>query len=369
MNQPPTTRLTLHLGEAPRPVPRVLSMDLPGVPDAALLVSAELPRPLAAQRDRAGKHVVTVPAGIAGEVHVLVEPAVEPAMRAVTEERAVALQSGSRPVTRFCYPEGVARPFCWPLLAPGSLAVTRAYPMATDIPGEQRDHPHHRSLWTAYGEVNGYDNWSEEPGHAFQRVIGTPVTESGPAFARVTAEIEWTTPQGEPEMAETRRLTLYNTDPDVHLLDYDVTLRALVPVHFGDTKEGGIIALRVATTMDGDKGGKLENGVGGVGEKAVWGKPAPWCDYSGPVEGRTAGIGVLEHPTSFRAPCRWHARDYGLLGANVFGAGTFTGDASQSGAMTLPASDAITFRYRLVLHAGDATEGRVADHWWAYSGG
>ena len=54
----------------------------------------------------------------------------------------------------------VPRPFCYPLIGPGEAAMTRNWPMKT-TPGEEHDHPHHRSLWFAHGSVNGHDFWSE----------------------------------------------------------------------------------------------------------------------------------------------------------------------------------------------------------------
>ena len=50
--------------------------------------------------------------------------------------------------------------YFYPLLGPGGTAMTRHWPMK-DLPGEDHDHPHHRSLWFSHGEVNGIDFWAE----------------------------------------------------------------------------------------------------------------------------------------------------------------------------------------------------------------
>ena len=38
-----------------------------------------------------------------------------------------------------------------------------------------------------------------------------------------------------------------------------------------------------------------------------------------PVEGKTVGVAILNHPDSFRFPTTWHVRTYGLFAANPFG--------------------------------------------------
>jgi hypothetical protein len=165
---------------------------------------------------------------------------------------------------------------------------------------------------------------------------------------------------------ERRSIRVYNVGPNQRLLDYDVHLIAAHgDVHYGDTKEGGILAFRVATTMDGNKGGRMENSTGGVTEKQVWGKRATWLDYSGPVDGQIFGIGMMDHPGNLNHPCYWHARDYGLVGTNPFARASFekgqpdTGHHQKKG-------ETLTFRYRVLIHRGNAAEGRVDDayHGW-----
>src|SRR5690348_2103002 len=58
------------------------------------------------------------------------------------------------------YFKDVPRPFCYPLMGPGEVPLTRNFPMMK-VPGEDQDHPHHRSLWFTHGSVNGVDFWSE----------------------------------------------------------------------------------------------------------------------------------------------------------------------------------------------------------------
>ena len=73
-----------------------------------------------------------------------------------------------------------------------------------------------------------------------------------------------------------------------------------------DQKDSGF-SVRVATSMDVDskKGGRVINS-NGITDKAAWGKRAEWVDYHGPVNGKTVGVAILNHPSSFRHPTPWH---------------------------------------------------------------
>ncbi len=253
------------------------------------------------------------------------------------------------------------RPYFHPVMGPYGDPVTRGFPMVRDAPGETTDHPHHRGIYVAYGEVNGVDNWTEGSGrgHTVHREFAA--LESGPVYGLADALSDWVTPDKRSVLLRERRvMKFYNVAPS-RLVDIDLTLTAAEEdVLFGDTKEGGIISLRVASSMDVARGGRLENSYGAVNENEVWGKRADWCDYSGPVNGLTVGVAIFDHPKSFRHPTYWHARDYGLLTTNPFAVSTFEG-GGPSGEYVLPARDSLRFRYRIYIHKGDASEAKVAE--------
>src|SRR6186997_551837 len=58
--------------------------------------------------------------------------------------------------------------YYWPVIGPGGAKMTRSWPME-EVPGEEHDHIHHRSMWFAHGLVNGADYWSE-PGKGTPKV-------------------------------------------------------------------------------------------------------------------------------------------------------------------------------------------------------
>ena len=162
-------------------------------------------------------------------------------------------------------------------------------------------------------------------------------------------------------MTDVQNYRIYNLPEDAAILDLDLSFIASVgDVHFGDTKEGGIISIRVHPSMNASDGGKMENAFGGINEAETWGKRANWCDYSGVVDGTPVGIAVFDHIVNPRYPTYWHVRNYGLMGSNIFGGASFERDPSKDGSYTLKQGEEMHFRFRVLIHAGDATVGKVA---------
>ena len=124
-------------------------------------------------------------------------------------------------------------------------------------------------------------------------------------------------------------------------------------------------SMRVKQPKDQLGAGHLVSSRGASGA-AVWGKRAEWCDYYGPVDGRTVGISMFDHPSNPRHPTWWHARDYGLFAANPFGLHDFEKKPKGEGDLRIPAGKSVTFRYRFLFHGGDTEQGRVAEQWARY---
>ena len=276
---------------------------------------------------------------------------------AVTESGDGKLQVaiGGRLFTTYNYGGSVVRPYFYPILMEDGAGVTRNWPMVEGREGETTDHQHHRGLYTAHGEVNGIDNWGEAEGHGWQVHQGFDRLESGPVTGGFSESLSWTDAKKTAIMSETRRVSFYATPIANRLLDYDVTLRATGGgVTLGDTKEGGLISIRVASSMDVERrlGGRILNGYGGVQQAETWGRRAPWCDYSGPVGERRLGVCLMDHPENPRYPTFWHVRDYGLMTANCFGVHDFCGDPSNMHPLVIPDGASLTWRYRVLFHSG-----------------
>ncbi|MBM3499163.1 MAG: hypothetical protein FJX74_10890 [Armatimonadetes bacterium] len=282
---------------------------------------------------------------------------------AETDPQAVEITINDELFTRYVF-GGAPKPYCYPVIGPTGVPVTRAYPMET-VEGETQDHPHHRSFWFTHGEVNGVDFWAEGPDRGRQVHRELLAREEGPVCGALRAVVDWMTADGKKVCEDERELRVHAV-PGVRLLDFTSTIRATDgPVEFGDTKEGSF-GLRVASALDVTPGHPEAHITNSEGQRddETWGKPAAWCDYSGPIDGATVGLSVFDHPDSFRHPTYWHVRTYGLFAANPFGLRHFIGDKEGKGRFTLQPGETVTFRYRLLIHPGTAEEAKVAD-WYA----
>jgi hypothetical protein len=276
------------------------------------------------------------------------------------------------------------KPYVWPIVGPTGKEMTRAYSMKY-VEGEKTDHPHQRSFWFTHGDVNGVDFWAESRGD------GSPVPgakEGRPAFtghgkivhreylknevvdgAAVISTInDWVSPTGK-KILEDERTLVFRDGGEWRSIDFNIILKATDgDVRFGETKEGSF-GVRVPTVMDVDHkpaGGKIVTSEGKT-DKDAWGTRAPWVDYSGVVDGDHLGIAVLNHPSSFRYPTRWHVRTYGLFAANPFGATSFDPKTTDESGATVKSGESITLRYRVIFHKGDAESADIAAAFKAYS--
>jgi len=278
------------------------------------------------------------------------------------------IEIGGKFFSEYHYTE-VSRPFLYPILDPAGLAMTRDWPMK-DSPGEEHDHPHHRSLWWAHGDINGVDFWSESPKAG--KTVHEKFTElkSGADSGRIATRNRLVAPDGRVVATEDLAITIPNRAED-RIIDISATVTAdKEELTFGDTKEG-TMAIRLAESMRLIRGKKAGDGhivnSEGVRDGETWGKRAKWCDYYGPVGGQVVGVAIFDHPSNPRHPTWWHVRDYGLFAANPFGLHDFEKQPAGAGKLVVPKGQAVTFRYRLYFHKGDEKQGRVAEQYEAFA--
>lgn len=260
-----------------------------------------------------------------------------------------------------------AKPFLFPVIGPYGSTMTRSYPMIPDVEGEPKDHPHQKSFWTAWGDVNGTNSWEEKT--AFGTIVckDARILENGPVRARIALSCDWLSENGSKLMEEEREYVFYMLPASARAVDMSVRFKATnCPVTFGDTKEGGICSIRVASSMDAKLNGTIVNAYGAIGEAETWGKRAAWCDYYGPVPGGVAGICIMDHPDNYCYPTYWHVRNYGLMTANPFGLSYFHDNPARDGSLVLKNGETLTFQYRVFFHASDTKQAAVAERYHDY---
>ncbi len=233
------------------------------------------------------------------------------------------------------------RPYFWPVLASDNTEVTSDQWRLTQT--EKTDHPWHRSIYVAHGDVNGLDHWQlKEPVQKHVR------------FTKLDAdsfveELEWSGKPGEgPALLETRTVKFVAYPDGARGIDITSLIKpGAGPVEF-KTKplnvsgvEAGWCSVRVAKSMWEDKAKQITSSAPAAGEKEARSKPADWCDYSAHINGKMYGVAMFDSPTNAGHPTPWHVREFGLL-AHI-------GPHD----WTLAPEKTATFRHRIIIHTGD----------------
>jgi Methane oxygenase PmoA len=279
----------------------------------------------------------------------------------------VAINVNGEPFTVFHYGNDANKPYLSPLRSASGKIVSRGFPME-NIAGESKDHLHHRGLWFSYDDVNGVKFWENDPSYTKPNigkiVVRSAEWKDGDRSGTLKATMEWRDPKGQPLLIENRDMTFYS-DPKLRIIDFIINLTAQVDVTFGDTKEGAF-AIRLADAFTEKKGGKMVDADGRSGMAQVWGKRSNWVDYSADVDGEKLGVAIFDNPQNPRHPTYWHARDYGLFALNPFGRQAFDPKAEES-QMKLTKGQKLTFRWRVVIHPGDAETAHLGDLYKEYA--
>lgn len=234
-------------------------------------------------------------------------------------------------------------PTMFPLHAPGRRLAIRAFPFE-HRPGESSDHPHHRGLWFAHGDVDGHDFWHDEA----CRVEVRETVVDGDTI-RFTAD--WLA-DGQHLAVESRAMR-FSATPSRRRIEVAIELTPIADaMTLGDTKEGSF-ALRLAPTLrvEGPQAlGRLENAEGLL-DGECWGRRSRSIVAEGPIDGRLVRVEIVDANGNPRHLTWWHARKYGLLAANPFGRRAFEG-RGESGAMTITRASPLRLRYAVNLETG-----------------
>jgi hypothetical protein len=256
--------------------------------------------------------------------------------------------------TRWHFGTNSPRPYFFPFNGPSGETLTRmGHPGAPN-------HDHHRSVWFAHNAVNDTIYWSDLSQARIRQKLWYAYRD-GQDEAIMATLAGWYDGAGEEAMEQDTVAALIPMADGEHALELQVTFRPAKgkkSVRLEKTNFG-LLAVRVAKTISVHfGGGTIRNSEGRVGEANIFGKPARWMDYSGPImvgtglqrQAVTEGITFFDHPANPRHPVSWHVREDGWMGASF----------SMHEPLEVTHEQPLTLRYLLHAHRGDYDQKRAA---------
>ena len=195
----------------------------------------------------------------------------------------------NRNVLGYCYSGQYRKPFFHPVTGPSGRSVTRL--------GHPRDfsggHDHHRSLWIEHENVNDvsfetehlhFYTGTDSPLVGIGRIVhdGFLRQEDGPVYARLEIALAWVSHEGEVLLDEIRRVRVCPLAGGEQLIDFDLTFAPRgEQVTFGQSTFG-ILAARVAHSLESGRGlGRILNAGGALNEAGVHRQAAEWWRLCG----------------------------------------------------------------------------------------
>jgi len=235
-------------------------------------------------------------------------------------------------------------PFFYPLVGPSGTPLTRM-----GHPGTA-SHDHHRAIWFAHTNIDGNDFWSLGGTTRVRQKQWLRYRDSKTA-ASMAVLLGWFDPQGVELMEQELIVELRpGQEGETQLELQSRFIPSTEDVTFGQTNFG-FLAVRLAKSISEHfGGGLLTNSRSQIHEEKVFGQPAEWMDYSGPVtfgngsnrQQTVEGITYFDHPSNPGYPAHWHVRSDGWMGASV----------CMQNALTVTSAKPLMVRYLLHAHSG-----------------
>jgi hypothetical protein len=236
------------------------------------------------------------------------------------------------------------RPYFMHLKVNG-VQVTRNHP---PVPGKDAtDHGElHPGLWLAFGDLAGADSWRLKASVKHDKFTDEPSAKDDKGTFAVRNF--YLANDGKTVLCqESCRYTVIKR-PSGFLLLWDSEFQSpAADFTFGDQEEMGL-GVRLATALTVKAGGQILSSEGHKNEKEVRGKSTLWADYSGTIDGKRAGVTLMQHKSNSKMAW-YHARDYGLLVLNPFGRKALAGGETLR--VAIPKGGSFRMRYGILVHA------------------
>lgn len=217
-----------------------------------------------------------------------------------------------------------------------------------------RDHYHHRGLFWAWAEVKvgdtTYDPWDCQG--IQHRLVKWLARQTGPVCAVIGAENGWYLDDRR-VAKETVWVRVFCPGETGRAIDVSLTLEAdgePVMLHGRSEERKGYGGFSLRTAPHNNEVITITDKR--LSEDGVQVR-SPWADYSARFGGANdvEGVAVFDHPKNPNHPTTWLLRHFGLLNP--------TWPALEW--VTLKPGEPVALRYRLWLHRGDVSAGKVAN--------
>jgi hypothetical protein len=241
-------------------------------------------------------------------------------------------------------------PFFFPVNGPSGSSVTSM---------RNGTYPHHSSLFFGCDMVNGGNYWQEDLDRGRIISVNAEIIKQGGDTVVISDECIWSRPGALSPVKDTRKITITAPSATVRQIDFDITMEMLMDVHILRTNHS-LFSARMAADLSVTNGGTMINSEGNKSEKGTFGIGASWIDFNGKRGNGIEGLAILQHPTNPWYPSPWFTRDYGFISPTPM---YFT---PKGGETFMKKGEKLSLRYRVLVHAGDEKEAKIAEAFEAY---
>lgn len=221
-----------------------------------------------------------------------------------------------------------------------------------------KDHYHHRGIFWAWPHViiDSVSNslWDLKGiRHQFENWLGKEV---GPVFARFGVSNGWYI-DTKKVMQEIVWVTLFRAGSSARIMDFNFTWEPIdkpITLLGAENKGYGGFNLRFAPFKD-----PVITTRDGIHEKDSDRLRFPWADLSAKFsQAQTySGVAIFEHNGNINTPNTWTLRHYGFLNPSWPSLETYT----------VKPEEVISLHYRVLIHRGNAQEGKVQESYSLYA--
>lgn len=241
-------------------------------------------------------------------------------------------------------------PFFFPVNGPSNATVTSM---------RNTNYPHHSSLFFGCDKVNGGNYWQEGLERGQIVSVRADVLESGNEKVVIENECIWRRPNAVSPMKDIRKITITSPSKELYQIDFEITLETLIDVIIEKTNHS-LFSGRMDADLAVTNGGTMINSNGEKGEKETFGKRASWIDFYGKRGEKMEGMAILQHPSNEWYPAPWFTRDYGFFSPTPM---YWPANDKET---TLKKGQVIKLRYRVLVHSGDTSNAKIAEHFEKY---